>query len=607
MSSALRLRRLDALHALTGRLAGESGGGVLGDCLDLLLDATPARCALAFSADGAVEPAAERRLSRRPELDPGRLRRGARALAERAATARRLVQVNDVRREVETLEDASEIAALGVRAVLAHPIMHRRTVLATLVLMFDDAAMLDEETLRYLTTVCSVAAVALERDRQLEEARTDRDRLVAGGANAGVGLVTATVAHELKSPAGALAMQHDELRRVVEQLEMLAGPSDTALGGGVAELAELTGDMGVAIARINETVEKLTSVGRRERPLTRLDVGAVAREAMVVARPHLEKLGVTLNERYDSDCFTLGRADTLSQVVLNLVFNAADACSGGSRPQVWLRTAVDGPHVLLMVQDNGPGVPPDAVEHIFTPFYPTKNRGVSAGLGLKICSDVVADHGGHIEVHERAGGGAAFHVLLPRVDGDGQASLSETPLPPSAQRPGERRILVIDDDPVLSRTLRRGLKPHDVRTASSASEAEILLLDPTFSPDLVVCDVFLPGANGHVLHERLRAARPHVADRFVFVTGGALGRAEADYIKLSGRPTLLKPVDVKSILALLAPSATHDSTPPNSVRTLSEAGSSERPTLSPPEPPGPETGTLPSPDIEPETQPKPPR
>ena len=583
MSPALRLRRLDALHSLCSRLAAESAGGVLGDCLDLLLDATPARCALAFSTDGAVEPAAERRLSRRPELDPARLRRGARALAERAATARRIVQVKDVRREVQTMEDASEIAALGVRAVLAHPVMHRRSVLATLVLMFDDAAMLDEETLRFVSTVASVAAVALERDRYVEEAETDRNRLVAGGSNAGVGLVTATVAHELKSPVGALVLQHDELNRVVEQLGLLAGSSDTALGGTAAELAELTSDMGVAVARIRETIEKLTTVGKRERPLARLDVGTVARETMVVARPHLEKQGVLLSERYDPDCFTLGRNDMLGQVVLNLVFNAADACSGGSRPQVWIRTAVDGPHVLLIVQDNGPGVPPDAVENIFSPFFSTKTREGTAGLGLKICSDVVAEHGGHIEVHERPGGGAAFHVLLPRVDADGQPSLSETPLPPSASPSGNRRILVIDDDPIQSRTLRRGLKPHDVRTASSASEAEIALLDPSYSPDLVVCDVFLPGANGHVLHQRVRQQRPHVADRFVFVTGGALGRAEADYIKSSGRATLLKPVDVRALLALLKPSDAHDSSPPVSVRTLTDAGSSERPTLPPPE------------------------
>ncbi|HEV8547802.1 MAG TPA: response regulator, partial [Polyangiaceae bacterium] len=191
-----------------------------------------------------------------------------------------------------------------------------------------------------------------------------------------------------------------------------------------------------------------------------------------------------------------------------------------------------------------------------------------------------------------------FHVLLPRVDTEGQPSLGETPLPPSASAGGERRILVIDDDPILSRTLRRALKPHEVRTASSASEAEIALLDPGYSPDLVVCDVFLPGANGHALHQRVQAQRPHIADRFVFVTGGALGRAEADYIKSSGRPTLLKPVDVKALVALFAPDGSHDSAPPQSVRTLSETGTSERPTLPPPEP---ETSV---PSSEPTTKPR---
>jgi len=378
-------------------------------------------------------------------------------------------------------------------------------------------------------------------------------------------------------------LQHDELGRVVEQLGLLAGPSDTALGGTAAELAELTSDMGVALGRIRDTVDKLTAVGQRERPKVRVDLATVAREAMIVARPHLEHQGILFHERYDLDCFTLGRADALGQVVLNLVFNAADACAGAARPQIWLRAAADGPHVLLILEDNGPGVPADAVENIFQPFFATKARGGNAGLGLKICSDVVAEHGGHIEVHERGGGGAAFHVLLPRVDADGEPSLSETPLPPSASAGAHRRVLVIDDDPVLARTLRRGLKPHEVRTASSASEAEIQLLDPTYSPDLIVCDVFLPGVNGHVLHQRVRAERPHIADRFVFVTGGALGRAEADYVKSSGRPTLLKPVDVKALLALLEPEGAHDSSPPNSVRTLGDAGASERPTLAPPE------------------------
>ncbi|HVJ19067.1 MAG TPA: response regulator, partial [Polyangiaceae bacterium] len=145
---------------------------------------------------------------------------------------------------------------------------------------------------------------------------------------------------------------------------------------------------------------------------------------------------------------------------------------------------------------------------------------------------------------------------------------------------GECRVFVVDDDPLFSRALRRGLKPHDVRTAASASEAEMALLDPSYEPDLVVCDVFLPGANGDVLHQRVKARRPEVAARFVFVTGAALGGGEADYLKSSGCPSLLKPIEVHSLRAFLGPR--RESSPPVSVRTLAQPSNSELPTVAPP-------------------------
>jgi DNA-binding NtrC family response regulator len=142
-------------------------------------------------------------------------------------------------------------------------------------------------------------------------------------------------------------------------------------------------------------------------------------------------------------------------------------------------------------------------------------------------------------------------------------------------------VFVVDDDPVFSRTMRRALKPHVVRTAGSASEAEVTLLDPTYKPDLVLCDVFLPGRNGDTLHSRISARRPELASRFVFVTGGALGRAEAEYLRNSGCPTLFKPVELKTIKDLLEDDAP-ESGPPNSVRTLHPPVSAQKRSSSPP-------------------------
>jgi CheY-like chemotaxis protein len=246
-----------------------------------------------------------------------------------------------------------------------------------------------------------------------------------------------------------------------------------------------------------------------------------------------------------------------------------DACQNAAEPNVFLKVMEAGDQVALVVEDTGPGVPAPAIPHIFKPFYTTKARGAGTGLGLKICADVVSAHGGHIEVHERVGGGASFRVLLPRAhETSGLIALPGPGTVKRAPAPLRRKqVLVVDDDPVFSRTIRRSLRPHDVRTCAAASEAQALLFDANYSPDLVLCDVFLPGANGNVLHARVARQRPELASRFVFVTGGALGKEEASYLRASGCTTLFKPIDLKSLFDLLE-NARSASSPPNTVKTL---------------------------------------
>jgi signal transduction histidine kinase/ActR/RegA family two-component response regulator len=578
MSPDLRLLRLDALHALAARLAAGNVDDLFPECLDVLLDATPARAAVAFAAGGAFDPV-ERRLASRPGVDTERLRRAFAAFAEWAATSRKTLRISDVRRELERVPEAGEIVAFGSKALLVQPLIQRRAVVATVVLVFDDAAMMDEETLRFVATVGCAGAVAIEQERG---AREHKAELLAPASRTDVGLFATTLSHELHGPTNALMLQHDELVRLSAQLEMLGAPLDSTREDAYAELSELASEIGVAVTRLKRTVDQLSNMGKREGSETRVDVAAIAREAVHLARPHLARQGVQASERYDTECITFGRAHNLLQVVLNLVWNAAEACRESSGPHIAVRVVRDGSRVVLVVEDNGPGVPAESVEAIFQPFYSKKKRGLGAGLGLKIASDVVAEHGGHVEVHDRAGQpGAAFHVILPRVTHDGIPAFGETPKPPSVRPRSRYEVFVVDDDPVFTRALRRGLKPHDVRTAASASEAEIMLLDPKYLPDLVVCDVFLPGANGNVLHERILGTRPELAERFVFVTGAGLGRTEADYIKGSGRPTLLKPIDVSSLLSLLKPEERPPSAPA-SVRTLGEQTASELPTLIPP-------------------------
>ena len=214
---------------------------------------------------------------------------------------------------------------------------------------------------------------------------------------------------------------------------------------------------------------------------------------------------------------------------------------------------MEGPRIVLSVDDTGPGVPPENVHAIFQPFFTTKERGQGTGLGLKICSDVVAAHHGHIEVVNLDGGGASFRVILPRLSVTGVSSgARQAPtLPPPEEQVEVKHVFVVDDDELFTRTVKRALKPHDVRTAGTASEAEIALLDPLYAPHIVLCDLGLPGMTGDQLHARINAHRPLIAAHFIFVTGGACSKREADYLRASGCPTLIKPIDMKEIWGAL--------------------------------------------------------
>ena len=566
-SQVLRLTRLDVFHDLSHRLAGESAGGYLGDCLDALIAGTGAKSAIAFAQDGRLELVADRGLDA-TERPLSALLRGASAFAERCLATRKPAKSADLRLDRDGVDDAAEFVALGTPCVLALPLLDVRTPVGAFVLMFASAAEIDAETILFGSSVANLAALCAQRERRAES-KLGSEQEEEAAHMVSLGLLTATVAHELRGPAGALLLQQEELKRLVEQLDFLDGGRDAALNEAVAELSELSTDIGTAVSRIRDTVEQLSLVSRREIAPEHVQLADVVEESLRVAKPHFERRGVVLSTSFEPGCYTIARRDNLAQVVLNLALNAIDACQNVPHPEVTVRVTDAGEHVALIVEDNGPGVPTTSIPNIFKPFYTTKARGAGSGLGLKICSDVVSAHGGHIEVHERPGGGASFRVLLPRArDASGFLALSLpaaslTPVTP----PRRKQVLVVDDDPVFSRTIRRSLKLHDVRTCAAASEAQALLLDGGYTPDLVLCDVFLPGANGNVLDSRVARQRPEIARRFVFVTGGALGKEEAAYLRASGSSTLFKPVELKSLLELLEDPNPAE-TPPNTVKTL---------------------------------------
>ena len=101
----------------------------------------------------------------------------------------------------------------------------------------------------------------------------------------------------------------------------------------------------------------------------------------------------------------------MRQLLLNLLFNAADAL--GEKGRIEVRASSGGDVVQLVVEDNGPGIDREIIEQVFDPFVTTKAPGQGTGLGLAVCHTIVERLGGSIEAANRKQGGAIFHVRLP--------------------------------------------------------------------------------------------------------------------------------------------------------------------------------------------------
>jgi signal transduction histidine kinase/ActR/RegA family two-component response regulator len=540
MSPALRLQRLDALTALVAGFA-RPDNGFLDDALDALVDATPARAAAAFANDARLQPRAERRLGDPIEVALSGQGAALRALADRAIRAGEVLKLV----ELGSGSDEADFSLLRARCALCAPLATSSGESFAIVLLFDDAAMLDEETLSYVDTVLGITVLALDR-HHVRSLLPRSSGPIEIGRGPDLDLYAKSIAQEILGPAAALELQHAELCQIGEQLRKLGDPADTVLGGWLAELTDVLREMGSAAARIRDTGHGLLSSERE--PPARLDLADMVAAALGPTQDQLERRGIELSQRLGKGCFVIGLRQNLSRVAQQLVGYAADTSAGASLPEVSVSVFAEEAAVVLEIQNNGESVAERTLSDLTRPLSSARHQ---RGVALKLATEVIAAHGGHLEVGTSDGGGSSFRVVLPA------ASALIASMPPSlghlSQPTGKRqRILIVDDEPVFSRTIRRGLRPHDVRIAGTASEAELILLDRSYEPDLVVCDVLLPGAPGHVLHQRVRETRPEIAARFVFVTGGALGTEEAEYLRASGCATLFKPFDVAGLLDLVA-------------------------------------------------------
>jgi CheY-like chemotaxis protein len=189
------------------------------------------------------------------------------------------------------------------------------------------------------------------------------------------------------------------------------------------------------------------------------------------------------------------------------------------------------------------------LSRLFTPFFTTKPVGVGTGLGLSICQRIVTGFGGAITVTSEVGRGTTFRVTLPAAVGEPAERDAAALAVPPARRRG--RILVIDDEPMVAKALSRTLGlDHTVITVSRATEALArIAAEPPF--DVVLCDIMMPHMTGVELYEELRRRDPAIAERVIFLTGGAFTATARAFLDSVPNQRVEKPFDPHHLRALI--------------------------------------------------------
>ncbi len=227
-----------------------------------------------------------------------------------------------------------------------------------------------------------------------------QEELVSAERLATVGRLAAGVAHEVGNP----------LSGILGYLSLLRGQS-----GVSGETTEYVDRIETEVHRINGIVRGLLDLGRPPQPtLTPVEVAVVAETSVRLVAGGPDFQGVQVSIDVGPGIAVLADAGPLSQVLINLLLNAAQALGGRGVVLVQARADAEAT-VRIEVLDSGPGISPEVRSRLFEPFFTTKPGGKGTGLGLAVSRSLVRAMGGTLETKETPGWGSCFSVRLPRA------------------------------------------------------------------------------------------------------------------------------------------------------------------------------------------------
>jgi signal transduction histidine kinase len=348
---------------------------------------------------------------------------------------------------------------------------------------------------------------AAARRRALRLAEAERDRLVARerelreAAEAAARTkdqFLAVLSHELRTPLTCILGWARMLRR-------------EALVPRAVHGIEAIERSGRVLTRVIEDLLDLSAIlsGRIELHPRTVDFSRLVRHAVGTIAPGAAGRALTLHLDIADDALVWGDPDRLNQIVFNLLTNSVKFTPNGG--QIWISLTCSEAQAALVVRDNGVGIEPDFLPHVFDRFRQADGSVSRAfgglGLGLSIVRHIVEGHGGTVQAtSEGVGRGTTFTVMLP-VGGplSDAPSAARTPAPAAKDLLAGVRVLVVADDPDTREMVTVILQRAGADAAGAGSTDEALRRADEGAPDVVVSDLAMPARDGYALLRALHA------------------------------------------------------------------------------------------------------
>jgi signal transduction histidine kinase/CheY-like chemotaxis protein len=381
------------------------------------------------------------------------------------------------------------------------------------------------------------------------------DQLHAADKMRSLGQLTAGVAHEINNPLAALLPNlqllrdyHEKIIGSLDEASLKQMTRDPELSFVLNEIPELLSDTVAAGKQIKTVVgEMLRYAHPGSERGERTKLPELLDDALSLLSRKV-RFNTRIEREYEPTPELVLDRGLISQAILNIAINASQAIADSSGEDRWIRIRTyqrdDG--VAIEVSNSGPAIPKEIAKDIFAPFFTTKDPGAGVGLGLSIAYETVRRHGGVLEVLD--GLPTTFRIWLP--NDTGKALSSARPPMAAPEQAAPARVLVVDDEHLVRKGLRRVLERHfEVALTGSAREALILLSSGDY--DVVLCDLLMPELSGMQLYEMVQAQNPSVAERFVFLTGGTTAAEARDFLRSVKNARAYKPIESTELIALV--------------------------------------------------------